>query len=172
MFHGLCFQFGAPGGTNLPSTRLGLRICEDPRITLKSHQIWSQSRSTINMKTSSKATQNHEKLREKSNFFESWFLQYPQSKMLGFPIPDTPFFKPQNRQKKKLETNINKYTFFLFQEFPTNTQNGFPNTPKTDTNQSLDLKCPFLCSSMSRIVPGRESRGIKHAKWHTWAPET
>ena len=76
-----------------PSNHRRLRIWDDPRITMKIHQ--SSSRSPRQQKPWKlvprlpKIMKNRPRNHKKSNFCESWFLQYIPCQIHVFPIPDT-----------------------------------------------------------------------------------
>ena len=75
-----------PGTGRLPPTRLGVRFWDDPRITVKIHQISGQSPGQV-MKTGPKATQNHEK-----RTLESWEIKFLRKLMFAIlPLPNACF---------------------------------------------------------------------------------
>ena len=82
-----------PKKNQSPSTHRRLRIWDDPRITMKIHQFSSQSPRQQKpwklVPRLPKIMKNRPWNHKKSNFCESWFLQYLPCQMLVFPIPDT-----------------------------------------------------------------------------------
>ena len=78
-------------------------IWGDPRNTLKSYQISNHSQGQQKSWKLITSPPKIMKIRpwdhEKSNFCESWFVQYIACHMIGYPIPDIKF-RPNNHQKQ------------------------------------------------------------------------
>ena len=89
LFDGLLY----PTRDASPSTHHIPWTWDDPRITMKIHQFSSQSPRQEKpwklVPRLPKIMKNRPWNHKKSNFCESWFLQYFPCQMLVFPIPDT-----------------------------------------------------------------------------------
>ena len=122
---------------------------------MKSHQI--SSRSTGQQKSCKlvarppKILKNVPKNHEKSNFCESWFLQYLPWQMLVFPIPDIQIrtqIPPEKATWRQACTN----TFFR-PEYLQSFQMESLNPPEMTDNPSMDLKVSSAVSQDRPRVP-------------------
>ena len=144
MAHGSWFRAREP--SNLPPTWRVRRIWGDPRITMKSYQISSQS---PGQQKSWKLFLRHSK---------SWktapgIIRNPTSVKVGFRNSSnakclvlesqTSRFRPKNRQKRNLETTINRYTF-LVQDTRKAVKTGTRNPLKSREIEAWPPKCYFL----------------------------
>ena len=132
------------------------------------------SRATKVMKTSHKATRNHEN--------ESWHLEnqllrkmifaIPLMANSWFPIPNIQI-ETQNYQKTK-SGNKHKQIHLFCPRYPKSFQNGVPpstnNQLKFKPGPQSVLSCAPQCPRIVPVPPGPRSGGTMHAKLQVWAP--
>ena len=162
--HGLWLRNQEP--PNLSPTKLGLRIWDDPRNTLKSHQISCQTGMQLSQENWSQATKIMKNRRW--HRCKSWFLLiHPLPKyVLGFPIPDIQIQIPKSSGRTTWK-QLWKNRLVLLQRYP--------KTAKMDrlNQRNLFVLPNALGSSKDRPrVPQDVKVGAPNLQWASLMKET
>ena len=164
--HGLWLRNQEP--PNLPPTKLGLRIWDDPRNTLKSHQISCQIRMQLSQENWSQATKIMKNRRW--HRCKSWFLLiHPLPKYLVFQS-QTSRFRSQSHQGEqpgnnyeKIDLCYSKGTQKLQRWIPWINQHSIKTKPVSQIVLFCASRCPRIVQGSAEGSPRRQSRGTKPA---------